>query len=72
VSSYPVVCSSGAGSIDDAIEEPAVGASGLQYKDGGNWQFNWETLKSYKNSCRAVVVKFSDGTTSPPAMFKFK
>jgi LDH2 family malate/lactate/ureidoglycolate dehydrogenase len=72
LSSYPVACSSGSGSIDDAIDQTATGASGLQDNGGGNWQFNWQTLSSYKNSCRAVVVKFSDGTTSPAANFKFK
>jgi hypothetical protein len=70
--SYPTACSSGAGSIDDAIDQSATGASGLQYNGDGNWQINWKTLASYKNTCRAVVVKFSDGTTSPPANFKFK
>ena len=72
LSSYPVACSSGSGSIDDAIEQTAAGNSGLQYLGNGNWQYNWQTLLSYKGTCRAVVVKFSDGTTSPPASFKFK
>ncbi len=72
LSSYPVACSSGAGAIDDAIEESAAGSSGLQYNGSGNWQFNWNTLSSYKNTCRAVVVKFTDGTTSPAANFKFR
>jgi serine/threonine protein kinase len=71
LSSYPIACLSGAGSTDDAIEQTATG-SGLQDKGSGSWQYNWQTLSSYKNSCRAVVVKFSDGTTSPAANFKFK
>jgi hypothetical protein len=69
--SYPIACPSGAGSIDDAIDEIATGSSGLQYNGDGIWQFNWKTLASYKN-CRSVAVKFSDGTTSPAANFKFK
>ena len=72
LSSYPVACSSGSGSIDDAIDQPATGNSGLQYNGAGTWQYNWQTSSSYQNSCRAVVVKFSDGTTSPAANFKFK
>jgi hypothetical protein len=56
----------------------AYGHGELQRKDldgnndEGNWQFNWQTLSSYGNSCRAVVVKFSDGTTSLASNFKFK
>jgi hypothetical protein len=44
----------------------------LQYNGDGNWQFNWKTLASYKNTCRSVIVKFSDGTTSPAANFSFR
>ena len=72
VSSYPIACSSGSGSIDDAIDQTATGNSGLQYNGSGNWQFNRQTLPAYKNNCRAVVAKFGDGTTSPAALFKFK
>ena len=72
LSSYPIACLSGSGSIDDAIDQIATGNSGLQYNGSGSWQYNWQTLSSYKNSCRAVVVKFSDGTASPAALFKFK
>jgi hypothetical protein len=72
VSSYPIACSSGSGSVDDAIDQTAAGNSGLQYNGSGNWQFNWQTLPAYKNTCRAVVVKLSDGTASPAALFKFK
>src|SRR5262249_55675245 len=43
VVSYLVACSSGAGVVDDAVEEFATGKSGLQYNGGGNWQFNWAT-----------------------------
>jgi hypothetical protein len=71
LSSYAVECSSGVGSIDDAIDQTATGGSGLQDNGGGNWQINWKTLSSYKNNCRAIVVKFSDGS-SATANFKFK
>ena len=56
----------------------AYGHGELQRKDfdgndgEGNWQYHWQTLSSYRNSWRAVVVKFSEGTTSPAANFKFK
>jgi len=71
VSSYAIPCP-GAGALEDAIEQTASVGSGLQYNADGNWQYNWKTPPSYKNSCRAVVVRLSDGQTSPPAMFSFK
>jgi hypothetical protein len=70
--SYPTACSSGTGTLEDAIGQSATGSSGLQDNGSGNWQFNWQTLASYRNTCRAIVVTFSDGSTSPPANFKFK
>lgn len=70
--SYQVNCSTGAGNVEDAIEEYAPGGASLSYKGDGNWQYNWQTLKSYKNTCRVMFVKFSDGTVGPAANFKFK
>jgi hypothetical protein len=49
-----------------------VGGSGLQYLGNGNWQYNWAVPKNYANTCRVMSVKFSDGSTSPAANFKFK
>jgi hypothetical protein len=72
VVSYPVSCSTGAGSIDTAVEELAAGESGLSYNGDGNWQFNWKTLASYKGTCRVLAVRFKYGTTSAEANFKFK
>jgi hypothetical protein len=72
LSSYPVSCTSGVGSIEDAIEEVAPGDSALVYSGNGNWHYNWKTPKSYKNTCRVMIVNFGDGTTSPGANFKFK
>jgi uncharacterized repeat protein (TIGR03803 family) len=71
VTTYPVACP-GAGSIEDAIEQTANGNSGLQYIGSGYWQFNWGTSKAWRSSCGTLVVRFSDGTTSPAALFKFK
>jgi hypothetical protein len=31
----------------------------------------WKTEKAWKNSCRKLVVKFTDGTTKE-ALFQFK
>jgi hypothetical protein len=55
-----------------AIEESAAGGSGLQYFGDGQWQFNWATARGYANTCRVMFVKFSDGTTSPVAYFRFR
>ena len=45
-----------------------AGASGLQFVGDavtGYWQFNWQTKKTYANTCRAMVVEFDDGQRSP-------
>lgn len=72
LASYPVACGTGAGSVNGAVEEVAPGESGLVYSGNGNWQYNWKTPSRYKGTCRALVVKFKDGTRSPGANFKFK
>ena len=74
LSLYRIACTSGACFLPKpAIDEVATGNGGLQYSGSGHWQFNWQTPSSwYKNTCRAVVARFSDGTTSPIANFKFK
>jgi hypothetical protein len=69
--SYPVSCSTGTGNIETAIEEFAPGNTGLQYLGNGNWQFNWKTSSTYKGTCRVMFVRFSDGTSSAGANFKF-
>lgn len=49
----------------------ATGASGLQNLGGGNWQFNWNTEKNYKGSCRQIQVNAGDGVIHT-ADFKFE
>ena len=56
--------------LTDIIENYTVG-SGLQWKGDGNWQFNWATPISYKNTCRVVKVTLGDGSVHL-ADFKFK
>jgi len=70
--SYQVSCTSGAGDIEDAIEEYATGGSVLTYDGDGRFHYNWATPLSYRNTCRAMYVKFSDGSVSKVASFKFK
>jgi hypothetical protein len=70
--SYPINCSSCEGSVDLSIEVYEPGNSSLAYKGDGLWQFNWQTLKAYKGSCRVMFVRFRDGTVSATVNFKFK
>jgi hypothetical protein len=69
--SYEVSCTTGAGDVEDAIEEYAPGASGLTYDGDGRFHFNWKTPTTYKGKCRSLYVAFSDGSMSPVAYFKF-
>jgi hypothetical protein len=70
--SYPVNCATGSGDSTAAVQENAAGASGLQYHGDGRWQFNWKTPKTYAGTCRAMQVRFNDGSVSPPAYVDFK
>lgn len=70
--SAEVTCGSGTGSLEDAIEEYASGASSVIYDGDGYFHINWKTLTNYKGKCRAFYLGFSDGSTSNVAYFKFK
>jgi hypothetical protein len=70
--SYPVSCTDFIGDPEDAVPEYSPGASDLQYKGNGDWQFNWKTPKTYVKQCRNMYVEFSHGQKSPEANFKFK
>lgn len=59
------------GSAQDPITESTSGASGLQYLGNGNWQFNWNTSKTYRGTCRMLILNLKDGTQHK-AEFKFK
>jgi hypothetical protein len=65
----PVSCTT-SGSTDAPIDQ-YVGTSGLQYLGDGSWQYNWSTQRNYAGTCRVLAVRFSDGTSSPMAYFKF-
>jgi hypothetical protein len=72
LSSYPISCVDFSGDPVDSVEEVAAGMSGLQYNGDGYWQFNWKTLKSYADTCRAMYVEFDSGAISPVVKFRFK
>ncbi|HEX9834219.1 MAG TPA: PxKF domain-containing protein, partial [Mycobacterium sp.] len=69
LTSMGVSCTTYAGVSGDYIET-YVGSSGLQYIGSGYWQFNWQTLKGYANTCREMKLTLSDGQ-SFTALFKF-
>lgn len=51
----------GSGWPEDAVEEFASGASGLQNLGDGYYQFNWKTPTTYAGSCRALRLDLGDG-----------
>jgi PKD repeat protein len=57
---------------EDAIEETVTaGNSGLSYSVGNQqYTYVWKTDKAWANTCRTLVLKFSDGTIQK-AIFKF-
>jgi Tol biopolymer transport system component len=59
------------GAPEDAIEEVASGASGLQNLGGGNYQINWKSPKNYAGTCRTLHLDFDEGLTHN-AEFRFK
>ena len=63
-----IACDSGA--TLDQVEEYAAGTSTLLNQGGGNYQYNWQTPKSYKNTCQKLTLNLGDGS-APTATFKF-
>jgi len=70
--SYEINCTEFLGDISDSIEEYAPGSGGLHYLRDGYWQFDWNTPKSYANTCRAMYIRFDSGATTPVVKFSFK
>ena len=54
------------------VEEYASGDGLLTNRGDGQWQYDWKTPKSYGGTCRVMFVRFSDGSMSPGANFKFR
>ncbi len=69
--SQPIACSSGSPTSD--IEEVInAGASSLGYDaTTDRYTYKWKTDKTWKGTCRKLILKFSDGTTRE-ALFQFK
>lgn len=72
VKSYAVDCTTLIGDSSTAVEEFSPGRNRLTYTDGGNWKFNWKTVKAYRHTCRMVFVLFNDGAMSPQVVVGFK
>ena len=49
------------GNTGDQLEEYSSGKSGLLNQGDGNYQFNWNTPKSYANSCKTVMLDLGEG-----------
>ncbi|MGH3477788.1 MAG: PxKF domain-containing protein, partial [Nocardioidaceae bacterium] len=59
------------GAPEDAIEEVAPGASGLQNLGDGNYQINWKSPKTYAGTCRTLQLDLGEGQMRT-AEFRFK
>ena len=49
------------GATEDAIEEVAAGASGLQNLGDGDYQLNWKSPKTYAGTCRTLQLDLGEG-----------
>jgi hypothetical protein len=69
-----VVACPGAATVNTASDTSTStsGNSGFQNNGGGNYQFNWQTQKIWKGTCRNVQVTFDNGVTEIPATLGFK
>ena len=72
VESYQVDCTTLVGDATTAVIEKGPGKAGLHYLGNGKWRFIWKTQRSYMHSCRLMFVAFSDGSTSPTVLFRFR
>ena len=58
---------------EDAIDQAVTAGSNTLTYDAGNdtYTYVWKTNKAWAKTCRALILKFSDGTYHR-ADFKFK
>jgi hypothetical protein len=61
------------GASEDAVEEYAAGASGVQNLGDGYYQFNWKTPTAYARSCKTLKLDIGEGAGYEHlALFQFK
>jgi hypothetical protein len=53
--------------VSTTTDVSSPGNSGFQNLGGGNYQMNWQTQKSWKNTCANVRVTFDNGVALIPA-----
>jgi hypothetical protein len=68
--SQSIACSSG---TPDPIEETSTaGSSSLSYDaTADQYKYIWKTERSWRGTCRKLIVKFTDGTTKE-AVFQLR
>jgi len=59
VSSVAIACDAAGGS-GDALEEYALGASGLEHLGDGVYQLNWKSPKDYAGGCRRLRLDLGE------------
>ena len=55
----------------EEVDEYAAGGSGFQNLGEGAYQFNWGTPRSYRGTCRSLVLELGDGVAHP-LLFRFR
>lgn len=70
LSSRAIDCASGA-AIGEVLDGDTAGSSGLSYHGDGIWQYNWQSSRTWRNTCRLMTVTLNDGSTLS-AKFAFK
>lgn len=70
--SYEVDCQSQVGDVATAVQEVGPGKAAVRVTPDGEWIALWKTPSSYAGSCRLMYVAFSDGSTSPEVVFRFR
>jgi hypothetical protein len=72
IMSYEVDCDSLVGDPATAVMEQGPGSAAVRATMNGMWRALWQTPKAYADSCRIMFVAFSDGSTSPEVLFRFR
>jgi hypothetical protein len=60
VSTVAHTCADQDGSVEDPVEETAIGSSGLQNAGDGSYQFNWRAPSAYAGSCRTLRLDLGE------------
>jgi len=72
IMSYEVDCATLVGDPGTAVLEQGPGSAAVRAQKNGMWRALWKTPKAYADSCRIMFVSFTDGSTSPEVLFRFR